>query len=272
MNNKDFTLIIHSCDKFSDLWDAHVTLLNRNWPDRNCPTFILTDSPTDRELENVKVLSAGEGKEITERIKYALDHIDTKYVVVTLDDYFPIYPIQSKRIERLLEIMENESYDYMRLYYRPKSGKIPTHYKDIYDLDLNGGYRVNLYVGIWTKDFMSRTLGDKVLNAWDFEVSLTENARNTNGHCAVSLGNEFQILDVVRKGRILPKAAKYFKKHKIYHGNRPNIPLFSYFLLGIKQNGGIVASKFPKPVYRLIKRICISLGMVSYSAKNTKNG
>ena len=80
-----FTLLIHSCDKFSDLWEAHVKLLNKNWPDRNCPTYILTDSNNEQTFKNVEVLSAGDNKEITERIKYALNYIDTEYILVTLD-------------------------------------------------------------------------------------------------------------------------------------------------------------------------------------------
>ena len=68
MENK-FSIIISTCDKFSDLWDAHILLLNQNWADRNVETFLVTDKPTDRTFENVTVVAAGEGTEITERLK-----------------------------------------------------------------------------------------------------------------------------------------------------------------------------------------------------------
>ena len=63
----NFTVIISTCDKFSDLWDANIQLLNQNWADRNTETFLVTDKPTERKFENVKVIAAGEGTEITER-------------------------------------------------------------------------------------------------------------------------------------------------------------------------------------------------------------
>lgn len=31
---KNMTMLILSCDKFSDLWDGHIKLLEKNWPDQ----------------------------------------------------------------------------------------------------------------------------------------------------------------------------------------------------------------------------------------------
>ena len=85
---------------------------------------------------------------------------------VTLDDYFPTTPIETRRIERLLDIMDKEDYDYLRLYRLPKGGLSVSKEKDIYNLALDGDYRVNLYAGIWRRDFMAKTLGNRELNAW----------------------------------------------------------------------------------------------------------
>ena len=62
----DFTVVISTCDKFSDLWDAHILLLNQNWPDRNVMTFLVTDKPTERKYDSVTIVAAGENTEITE--------------------------------------------------------------------------------------------------------------------------------------------------------------------------------------------------------------
>lgn len=262
------TLLIHSCDKFSDLWQAHIKLLNQNWPDRGIRTILLTDKPRDNKYPGVEIIGAGDGKEITERIRHVLPLINTEYVLVTLDDYFVTTPIDTARIARLIEIMEREHYDYIRLFDRPHCPLTPTEDKDIYTYTLDHDYRVNLYSGIWRKDFIERTLGDKVLNAWEFEVSLTERARLANGNCAVSHGKEFPILDVVRKGRILPKAWRFLKHNNLYEGGRQKMPYLSYFKLGIKELGSRALIILPAPVYRGIKRICIAFGMKSFSAKN----
>ena len=100
------TLVINSCDKFSDLWDEHVRILNENWSDREVETLLVTDRPTDRKLKRVRIFSAGEGKEYPQRMAAVLPEIRTEYVLITLDDYFPINKIYNDRLERLIGIMD----------------------------------------------------------------------------------------------------------------------------------------------------------------------
>lgn len=267
---EDLTLVIYSCGIFSDLWDAHVKLLNQNWPDRSIRTIILTDSPTEKSFEGIEIISAGDGKELTERVRFLLPHLTTEYVLVTLDDYFLTTPISSKAIKRIVEIMDRNKYDYVRLFDRPHCPLNATNDKDIYTYTLDKDYRVNLYSGIWRRSFIESTLPETDLNAWEYEVTLTDRARSVNGRCAVSHGNEFPILDVVRKGRILPKAWRYLKSHNLYHGNRPRFPYRDYLLLGLKTQSNRLLAKLPAPVYQGIKSMCVKLGMQSFSAKQNR--
>lgn len=259
------TLLIHSCDKFSDLWDAHIYLLNKNWADRGIDTIVATDNESPKSYDGVRIISAGEGKEITERTAFVLPQIKTDYILITLDDYFLTSPISSDRIDRLVDIMEEESLDYMRLFYRPKKKKYRSQYKDVYYYDMNGDYVVNLYSGIWRKDFVEKTLGER-LNAWEYEVKLSELARKANAKCMVSLGNEFPIMDVVRKGRILNKANWYLKRHNLYHGKREVMPLTAEFILFIKTwTNRILGKLLPNDFYRNLKQ---TVGIKSFSANS----
>lgn len=227
MLSDKLTLVIHSCNKFSDLWDGHVQLLNKNWPDRDCRTLLVTDGPTERRFDGVEVLSTGEGFELSKRIAAMLPKITTEYVLVTLDDYYPIYPISSEKIQALVEAMDKEGLDYIRLFKRPDSRKRIAGYDTLYEVELYGDrdvhYQVNLYAGIWRKSFIEKTV-EVERNAWDYELSLTKIARRDHLKCAMSKGHEFEILDVVRKGKLLHKAARYLKKHDLYHGPRTVIP------------------------------------------------
>lgn len=110
-----FSIIISTCDKFSDLWDAHIQLLNKNWADRNVDTFLVTDKPTDRTFENVNVVAAGEATEITERLRAVMPLIKTEYILFTLDDYFLTEKISTKAILEDIEDMKEQEIDYMRL-------------------------------------------------------------------------------------------------------------------------------------------------------------
>lgn len=114
--DNNFSIIISTCDKFSDLWDAHVQLLNQNWADRNVETFLLTDKPTDRKFKNITVVAAGEGTEITERLQTVMPMIKTEYVLFTLDDYFLTEKISTEAIKEDISIMEKQRIDYLRLF------------------------------------------------------------------------------------------------------------------------------------------------------------
>lgn len=222
MQNDRLTLLIHSCDRYSDLWEAHAELLNKNWAERSVRTLLVSDLPGKVQLEGVEVHFAGAGRELSERMAYALSLIDTPYILITLEDYFPIYRIDPDGIERLLDIMDAEQLDYIRLFPDPNSHKSYRRYRHLFEISLKTNYQVNLRQGIWRKSFVEKTIGERK-NAWEYEVSLTPIAIREKAKCVLSKGGEFRTLDVVRKGRILHRADRYLRKHHLYHGSRPVI-------------------------------------------------
>lgn len=260
----NLTMIIHSCDKFSDLWDMHVALLEKNWGERDIPTYVLTDKETSKTYENVSVISAGEGKELSERMAFALPKIDTEYVFVTLDDYLLIKPVSNEIIGELLGIMEKEKLDYLRLFIRPKkaTGSRLKPYKKIHNVNLeNSDYAVNLYVGILRKSFLEKTIKEKK-NAWQYEVSLTKIAREVNAKCAMSKNKDFVILDTVRKGKFLNKAYRYIKKHDLYDGDREVNTHWYEFKLGVRTWG---ARHMPKWIVKMARKFMMKRGHHYYS-------
>ena len=239
--NEDLSVIISTCDKFSDLWDANIQLLNQNWADRNAETFLVTDKPTSRTFENVTVVAAGEGTEITERLKTVLPLIKTKYILFTLDDYFLTQPIDNKEIIDDLNVMQKHRLDLLDNY--------------------AGDYIVTLYAGIWRKDFMEKTLTEN-LNAWQYEVSLTRKARELNARCADSRRGEFPILDVIRKGKVLTKARKYFNENPIYKGNREDMKVKDEWMIAFRT---WLREWLPKPLFNLSKAIMRHRGYKFFS-------
>lgn len=255
------TLVISSCDKFSDLWDAHIQLLNKNWKDRNIDTILVTDKETSKNYEGVRIISTGEGKEFSERIQEIIPYIKTEFLLITLDDYFLTKKIYTERIQNLVLAMEREDFDYIRVFGIPNSKRKIRGYESLYKIDLNGNYQVNLYPGIWRKSFLELTLEER-LNAWEYEVSLTKTARKVDAKCAMSKGKEFEILDVVRKGQLLNRANKYLKKHNLYHGNRSKISYLKELKLDIMFYGKEV---LPKWFIKFIKKILVKNGYQFYS-------
>lgn len=267
LNKIDFEVIISTCDKFSDLWDAHVLLMNQNWQDRG-RTWLVTDAPTQRIFPKVDVISTGEGMEITQRLKVALERVETEYILLTLDDYFLTAPIDTDALQKSLRVMQEENLDYMRLYAnaeyrlrRENAVEFPNH-PGYYLRDVSqGNYKISLYPGLWRTDFMRKTL-DKPLNAWQYEVALTPMAHALNARCAISNHNEFPFLDVIRKGKVLRKANRYFQKNPIYQSDRPVRTVWEEVKLDTRT---WIGRLLPKPLFRAAKRLMIKLGMEFYS-------
>lgn len=262
----DFSIIISTCEKFSDLWDANIQLLNMNWTDRNVETYLVTDKPTDRTFENVKVIAAGEGTEITERLKAVMPMLKTEYILFTLDDYFLTEKIETSQIKEDLDIMKKHNLDFLRIFVMPKkhlrNRKAIEIEKDIYLLDNNAGdYIVTLYAGIWRKDFMEKTL-ERKMNAWQYEVALTQMARDMGAKCADSRRHEFPILDVIRKGKVLTKAQAYFDKNPIYQGSRQPMRKKDEWMISFRT---WLREWLPLPLFRAAKAIMRHRGYTFFS-------
>lgn len=253
------TMLILSCDAFSDLWDGHVKLLEKNWSDRNVDTYIVTEGEIDKSFENVKLFKAGSGLEWSERFEAIMSNISTEYVFVTLDDYFLIHPVNTSDMKKLLSIMDQKLIDYMRLYPRPKRATRNEVDKGskINWVDSSTKYSVNLYSAVWRTDFL-RAMLKKKKNAWQFEVGLSKDATQYGAKCAVSHNNEFQILDVVRKGKLLHKSASYFKQHpELYAGSRKVQPWTYEIKLWIKT---MVGRHTPLWLHNFIRKVMKKMG------------
>ena len=257
------TCLIFSCDKFSDIWDGNLKLFDQNWHDHNFDTYIVTDKETDYSHPGIKIIAAGKDVEWTDRLKIALKFVKTEYVFFTLDDYFLIKPVNNENIERLVSLMESDGYDYIRLFPNPKraTSEPVAGYPGLYHINTDYNYSVNLYSGIWRKKFFEFTVKQPI-NVWKFEVSLYEKAKEYGARCLVDYNKDYVILDVIRKGKILHSANRYFKKHLgIYEGNR-EIQSWQYeFKLWIKT---MVARYSPDFMVKPLRAIYVKLGGKSF--------
>ncbi len=253
------TMLILSCDGFSDLWSGHIKQLNTHWPDHGMRTIIVTDKEADRTFPGVEILPVCDAPEWTDRLKVALESVKTEYVFITLDDYFLIQDVDNAKMSDMINMMESERLDYLRFFLRPKRATAAPvdGYPNIFWIDTQFVYSVNLYSGIWKKRFLESTV-DTSRNIWQYEVSLARQAREYGARCAMSKNCDFKILDVVRKGKLLHKSARYFKTHPgIYEGNR-EVNSWKYeFSLGFQQ---FFARHMPRPLVNAARNFMIKRG------------
>lgn len=261
MLNK-LSVVISSCDKFSDLWDENIKAYRKFWIQNPCATYLVTDAKKNWEAEDVQLVVADGENDFPLRIKYALNFVNTKYVLLTLDDYFLIDPVDNSKIEYLVQRMESEHIQYLSLYNRRVTK--PKQYLPLEKLnriDLTKKYAITLYPAIWEADFLKKTIQDG-LSPWLYEVSLSKTAIQENANCQASLAGTYNILDVVRKGKILHRAQRYFRKNEIDIGNRPSISYATEMKLCILD---LISWYTPRKLFKAMKGVARKCGMTFYS-------
>lgn len=261
------TFLILSCDKFSDLWEGHIKMYDMNWPDRDFDTYIVTDKKTDKSFPGIGVLAIDDQPEWTDRLKKALESVKTEYVFITLDDYFLIEKVNQERMTQIVDCLIQNQYDYIRFFKRPipatlnPIGTVP----GLNDIDNSIEYSVNLYSGIWKKVFLNYTLNTS-LNAWRYEIALKDYAVKYGAKCLVDTEEDFVILDVVRKGKLLRDANKYFKKHPgIYDGDRQLQSVGDATKLWFKTMG---IRYMPNCLVKLARKVYVGLGGTSFTTSS----
>ncbi len=265
MHCPPFTMMILSCDRYSDLWSGYVKQLVRYWPDNPAREIVLvTDRETDAAFPGLRITAAGEDRAWTARFRFALESVRTEYVLVTLDDYYLTEPVQTDTISEYLRFMAAEGTDYFRLYPRPKraAGEKLRELGRVCRVDPAVPYGVNLYTSLWRTDFLRNCL-EKDCDIWQFEATLYLRASELKARCAASSEPVYPFLDVVRKGKLLHKSAAYFRKNPgIYTGSRAVNSWRFEIGLWIKT---MVGRHSPRVLRRFIKGAMRKLGYKFYS-------
>ena len=79
------TILINSCEQFSDMWPNIFSLYEKNWP--NHPSLIvITDGVKDTPYPKDSFFECS--GEMSDRLIKAIGDVKTKYVFFSFDDYY----------------------------------------------------------------------------------------------------------------------------------------------------------------------------------------
>lgn len=227
MSKPTCSLLILSCDKYSDLWSACLTLHGRYW--RDCPFPIRLASETlpveTRTLPGVRPILTGRVP-WSDGLLGALAEIDSEYVLLMLDDFFLHSQVDTDRVLSLLAEVDAASAAYLRLVPEPRprgsvlpGGRVAVH-------DAQDGYRTSLQAAFWRKSSLNQllVLGE---SPWQFEHEGSRRSASTSGVFLSSLRHELPYVDVLERGRWLPRGLTLCKREglPVNLGVRPAISL-----------------------------------------------
>lgn len=187
-----YTILVNSCDAYEDLWGPFFILLQKYWPEAKNKKILLNSERKSFSVDGLNiqkaVLSDYDCETWSRRFKSCLEQIDTKYVIVLLDDFFLEKEVDDFRLNQCLEAMEQDETI-------KNFSFVPTLWKSVKDRSFlyferrrKGPYLLNLQAGLWrTEELKSLVVEDE--SPWEFEELGTYRAAKAGGKYYVAADN-----------------------------------------------------------------------------------
>lgn len=252
------SVLVLSCDKYSDLWDGFFSLFFKNF---NYEIKIyLANNLRDFNFKDrsITVLNCGEDKNWSNHLLNALNCIDEDFIFIILEDLFIINNIKNSDISKLINFAFENNIQHLKYTSFPM-GDI--QFKDGYKKYSAGmPYSVSVN-GIWNKKYLMSLLLDGE-SAWDFEINGSYRSKFSNERFYCPTLPLFTYLNMVEKGKwVLKNVAKAQKLGiKINIDGRGHRRKINYSLLNSYFNFVIrfVPYRYRVKFIGLIKKILIS--------------
>lgn len=262
-NKPLMTVVIVSCDEYSDVWDNCVSLLKHFWPD--CPYKILFVSQEKQHAwDGVENLSAGKNAEWSRRTLAALDACDTPYVCLLVEDFFAGAPISTAEVADTLNIMQKEQIGYFKItnFSRAVKNRDPQfkNYPFLRVIYQDDDYGISVQPAIWEKNYFKKLLGTENYNAWKFEFNRVRDAEKMphipHPNCVFDGRNILHIQHGLIQGKYLPGTVKYFEKLGLpLQIKRPVLSWPKYYRTRlISKAKYMVPKQWRKPVKKMLEK------------------
>lgn len=174
LKDKDVTILVNSCDLYEDAWNPFFRLLQIQWPE--CPYDIVLNTESKQYVDeyfDVKCICSSRKMIWSERLIYALNQIESKYILFFLEDFFLYDKVNEEIILQSLYCME-ENNDIGVIKFVPH---VPENWYDK-DIVLNNYFspipksfraRNAGLAAIWRKDYYLKLLRP-FEDPWEFEI------------------------------------------------------------------------------------------------------
>ena len=220
--NKDqlISMLVLSCDNYSDLWDDFFNLREKFWPDCPYKWYVVTESK-DYNRDGVEVIKCGKELNWAARYRHAIKTVGTPYVAAFLEDYFISAKIDNERIEGLVDFAEKNKVDFLDLgnIFRHKINQTNKQYyaDHLIIIDKHLRYGVDTAPAIWNSEYLMRKLGSEDYSAWRFEKERCDEAATEEGYDGLILVDDrlsFNVSEVpvVVQGMFYPPVIKHFRE------------------------------------------------------------
>jgi hypothetical protein len=160
-------LLVVSCDSYRDLWGPFFTLLFRYWDDCPYPIFLGSnlESYPDRRVVS---LAIGEDRDWSSNLLKMLSSIPMDGILLLQEDFLLDRPIQTTRVERLIDYAGARKAACLRLMPIPGPDSPCPDNPELGEIRAGAEYRVSLQAAWWRKEHLRQVVcaGE---SPWQFE-------------------------------------------------------------------------------------------------------
>lgn len=171
MDKTKVSVIVLSCDKNHFLWDGFFKLLEKYWP--NHPPRLVLSTETLSFNGVIVSNSRSKNEDWSTRVFHAICDANTEYVILMLDDFFIREPVDERRFENYLEIMQKDkNVAAISLESQPGCKKGTYLSEGLVKRRRFDSYRINAQPTVWSSKYLTKILRQGE-SPWQFELSGT---------------------------------------------------------------------------------------------------
>ena len=169
------TLIVSSCDKYSDLWNPFFTVLKAEWQGLEHIHIVLNTESKSYSYKGLNISTfqlyrEGENPSWTERLRKTLERVGTKYVITLLDDFFMMGKVDSQKILKHIEWMEKDQRVSVFSYMETFTNNIQDRkYESFERRPLIALYKFNCQAALWRRTRLISYLKNNE-SPWEWET------------------------------------------------------------------------------------------------------
>ena len=191
--------------------------MNLHW--KNRPKTYLVDSEINTHYDGVEIINAGPESEWSRKVQYALEIIDTPYVLLMLEDFFIACDVDNEVVKTAIDTVKKYDIKFYQVLVQALNqgwakGDAFMGNKRIHIAAKEKRYAINLQAAIWNAEFLRKMVGEGNYNAWEFEIKQLGKSdfNSEKAEILVDDRNMLHIIHAVVQSKYLPGAIRKLKK------------------------------------------------------------
>lgn len=208
--NQSFAVLVLSCDKYSDVWQAFFKCFRENFPAGDWPVYLGSNTKECNEPGVVTVLS-GSDPDWSTSYKRILEQIPQKKLFVILEDLFLSSMVDVVVFTTVVDFMFEKRANHIRYQANPPPD-LPTDSPLIGECTKGAPYRATV-CGLWDRDYLFRLLLEGE-NPWNFEILGSYRTSYSDGFYAM-ISPLCEYKNMIEKGEWIPASVDWAERNGI---------------------------------------------------------